>query len=43
MPANLEYTEVATELEKVSYHSNPKEGQCQRTFKLLRYFTHLTR
>ena len=28
-------TAVATGLEKVSFHSNPKEGQCQRMFKLL--------
>ena len=27
-------TAVATGLEKVSFHSNPKEGQCQRMFKL---------
>ena len=27
MPANLEYLAVATELEKVSFHSNPKEKQ----------------
>ena len=25
---------VAIGLEKVSFHSNPKEGQCQRMFKL---------
>ena len=31
---NLEYSAVATGLEKVSFHSNPKEGQCQRLFKL---------
>ena len=30
MPANLENTAVATGLEKVSFHSNPKEMQCQR-------------
>ena len=30
MPTNLENTEVATGLEKVSFHSNPKERQCQR-------------
>ena len=30
MPANMENLEVATGLEKVSFHSNPKEGQCQR-------------
>ena len=33
MPANLENSAVATGLEKVSFHSNPKERQCQRTFK----------
>ena len=30
MPANSENLAVATGLEKVSFHSNPKEGQCQR-------------
>ena len=30
MPANLENSAVAKGLEKVSFHSNPKEGQCQR-------------
>ena len=35
MPANLENSAVATELEKVIFHSNPKEGQGQRMFKLL--------
>ena len=34
MPANLENSAVATGLEKVSFHSNPKEGQCQRMFTL---------
>ena len=34
---------VATGLEKVSFHSNPKERQCQRTFKLPHNCTHLTR
>ena len=33
MPANLENSELATGLEKVSFHSNPKERQCQRMFK----------
>ena len=28
MPTNLENSAVATGLEKVSFHSNPKEGQC---------------
>ena len=36
MPANLENSAVATGLEKVSFHSDPKERQCQRidTFEL---------
>ena len=29
MPANLENSAVGTGLEKVSFHSNPKERQCQ--------------
>ena len=32
-----------TGLEKVSFHSNPKERQCQRMFKLPHNCTHLTR
>ena len=43
MPANLENSVVVTGLEKVSFHSNPKERQCQTLFKLLHNFTHLTR
>ena len=34
MPGNLENSAVATGLEKVSFHSNPKERQCQRMLKL---------
>ena len=34
MSANLENSAVATGLEKVSFHSNPKERQCQRMLKL---------
>ena len=34
MPANLENSAVATRLENVSFHFNPKEGQCQRMFRL---------
>ena len=30
MPANLGNSAVATGLEKVRFHSNPKERQCQR-------------
>ena len=33
---------VATGLEKVSFHSNPKERQCQRMLKLPHNRTHLT-
>ena len=32
MPENLEKSAVATGLEKVSFHSNPQERQCQRMF-----------
>ena len=35
MSKNLENLAVATGLEKVSFHSNPKERQCQRMLKLL--------
>ena len=42
MPANLENSAVATGLEKVSFHSKPKERQCQRMFKLLHNCTRLT-
>ena len=42
MPANLENSAVATGLEKVSFHSNPKERQCQRMLKLPHNRTHLT-
>ena len=34
MPAHLENSAVATGLEKVSFHSTPKEKQCQRMFRL---------
>ena len=34
MTANMENSAVATELEKVTFHLNPKEGQRQRIFKL---------
>ena len=35
MSANLENLVVVTGWEKVSFHPNPKEGQCQRMFRLL--------
>ena len=42
MPANLESSAVITGLENVSFHSNGKERQCKRMFKLLHNCTHLT-
>ena len=36
-------TAMATGLEKASFHSNPKERQCPKIFKLLHNCTHLTR
>ena len=35
-------TQVATGLEKVSFHSNSKERQCQIIIKLWHNYTHLT-
>ena len=42
MPLNLENSSVAIGLEKVSFHFNPKEGQCQIMFKVLYNFAHFT-
>ena len=42
MPTNLENSAVATGLEKVSFHSNPKERQCQRMLKLPHNCVHLS-
>ena len=42
MATNLENSAVATGLGKVSFHSNSKEKQCQRMFKLPYNCTHLT-
>ena len=39
---NLENSAVATGLGKVSFHSNPKERQCQRMLILPHNCTHLT-
>ena len=36
MPTNLENSAVTTGLEKVSFHSNPKEGKRQKMFN---YYT----
>ena len=43
MPGNLENSAAATGLEKVSFHSNPKERQCQRMLKLPHNCIHPTR
>ena len=43
MPENLETSAVATGLEKVSFHSIPKERQCQRMLKLPHNCNHITR
>ena len=43
MPANLENSAVATRLEKVIFHSSPKERQCQSKLKLPHNCTHFTR
>ena len=41
MPANFENSAVPTGLENVSFHSNPKERQCQRMLKLPHNCIHL--
>ena len=40
MPENLENSAVATGMEKVCFHSNLKERQCQRMFELPHNFSH---
>ena len=40
--SKFENSAVATGLEKVSFHSIPKEGQCQRMFKISHNCTHFT-
>ena len=39
---SIQNSAVATGLEKVSFHYNPKERQCQRMLKLPYNCTHLT-
>ena len=39
--SNLEHSAVATGLEKISFHSNHKEWQCQRMLKQPHNCTHL--
>ena len=41
--AHVENSAVAIGLEKVSFHSNPKERQCKRMLRLLHNCTQLTR
>ena len=41
MPANLENSAMVTGLKMVSFHSNHREGQCQKMFKLPHNCTHL--
>ena len=45
MPANLENSAVATGLEKVSFHSNPKERQCQEcsTYSTIAFISHTSK
>ena len=40
--SKFEDSAVATRLENASFHSNPKEGQCQRMFKLPYNCSHFT-
>ena len=42
MPANLENSAVARGVERVSFHSYPKERPYQRMFKLPQNCTHFT-
>ena len=43
MPANLEHSAVATGLEKVSFHSSPKERQCQRMYHTIALISHTSK
>ena len=45
MPANLEKSAVATGLEKVTFHSNPKEKQCQRmlNYRTIALISHVSK
>ena len=45
MPANLENSAVATGLEKVSFHSNPKERQSQKcsTYHTIALISHASK
>ena len=41
MFSKFENSAVTTGLEKISFHSNHKEGQCQRMYKLFYKCTYL--
>ena len=45
MPANLENSAVATGLEKASFHSNPKERQCQEcsNYRIIALISHASK
>ena len=45
MPTNLENSAVATGLEKVNFHPNPKERQCQRcsNYRTIALISHATK
>ena len=43
MLVNLENSAVATGLEKVIFHSNPKEKQCQRMYSTIGLISHASR
>ena len=43
MAANLENSAVATGLEKVSFHSNPKERQCQSFYHTIAFLLHASK
>ena len=44
MPANLENSAVAIRLEKVSFHSNPKERQCKEcsNYRTIALISHIS-
>ena len=45
MPSNLENSAVATRLERVSFHSNPKQRQCQKcsNYHTIAFFSHTSK
>ena len=45
MPANLENSAVATGLEKVSFHSNPKEGNAKEcsNYRTIAFISHASK